>query len=90
MRHGAKWSKKKCSSVGCTNQGKRGGVCWRHGANRNAHDQSTAFGSEYDETTTTQTLPNQHASRATVREVQQGGSSVPGEVTILCQEIVEV
>ena len=48
------------------------------------------FGSEYDETTASQTLLNQRASRATVREVQQGGSRVPEEVAILCQEIVEV
>ena len=58
-----------------------------HGAYRNKHDESTALGSEYEKT---QTQPNQHASRATIKA--QGGSSVPGEVTIRCQcqEIVEV
>jgi len=88
IKHGAKT--KRCSSEGCTNKALRGGVCRRHGANRNTHDQSTAFGSEFERTTATQLLPNQRALRDTVREVQQGGSSVPGEVTILCQEIVEV
>ena len=87
MRHGAK--RKLCSIEGCTNHVKRGGVCWRHGANRNTHDESTAFGSEFDMTTASKTLPNQRASRAAVREGHER-SSVPGEVTILCQEIVEV
>ncbi len=32
MRHGAK--KKRCSSEGCKNEAKRGGVCIRHGAKR--------------------------------------------------------
>jgi len=62
-------------------------VCWRHGANRNTHDESTAFGSEFEMTTATQTLPNQRASRVANRGE---GSSVPEEVAILCQEIVEV
>jgi len=64
-------------------------VCWRHGAYRSTHDESTAFGSEFDMTTATQTIPNHRAPRAAVREGKEG-SSVPGEVTILCQEIVEV
>eukprot|EP00985_Skeletonema_marinoi_P035048 scaffold45473_cov175-Skeletonema_marinoi.AAC.1 len=51
---------------GCTNQAKRGGVCKRHGAYRNAHNESTAFGSELEKNTVTQTavtqiLPNQCA-----------------------------
>ena len=85
MKHRAK--KKRYSSDGCTNQAKVRGVCRRHGAYRNKHDESTALGSEYEKT---QTQPNQHASRATIKA--QGGSSVPGEVTIRCQcqEIVEV
>ena len=32
MRHGAKWYA--CSHEGCTNQAKKGGVCMRHGANK--------------------------------------------------------
>jgi hypothetical protein len=31
MRHGAKVSRKKCSSEGCTSYVQRGGVCWTHG-----------------------------------------------------------
>jgi len=73
MRHGAK--KKQCSSEGCTNQVVKRGVRKRHGAKSNTNDQSTAFGSEYEMTTATQTLPNQRASGAAVREGQgQGGS----------------
>jgi len=41
------------------NQVQRGGVCWRHGANRITHNESTAFGSEFEKTTETQTPPNQ-------------------------------
>jgi hypothetical protein len=37
-------------------------VCWRHGANRNRHDESTVFGLEFDMTTATQT----HNMRAVV------------------------
>jgi hypothetical protein len=43
-----------CSADGCTNQVIRRGVCKRHGAYHNPHDESTAFtlhGSRYDETT---------------------------------------
>ena len=72
-----------------SNDDKRRGVCRRHGANRNTYDESTAFGSEFDKTTATLTLPIERASRPAVRG-RQDGSSVPGEVTILCQEIVEV
>jgi hypothetical protein len=42
VKHGAKI--KRCSSEGCTNQVIKGGVCRRHGANRNPYDESTAFG----------------------------------------------
>ena len=87
-KHGAKVRRYRCSREGCTNQTKRGGVCWRHGAYRNAQDESTAFRSEYERTTATQTLPNQRTSRSSLSE--SGRRSVPGEVTILCQEIVEV
>eukprot|EP00984_Skeletonema_dohrnii_P025198 scaffold14311_cov150-Skeletonema_dohrnii-CCMP3373.AAC.5 len=91
IRHGAKWSKKKCSIEGCTNNSRRGGVCRRHEAYRATQDESTAFGSEFDITTETQSIPTQRASRATVREGHESErSSVPGEVAILCQEIVEV
>ncbi len=86
MRHGVKV--KRCSSEGCTNQAQRRGVCKRHGAYHNTQDESTAFGSEFETTTATQTLPNQRDSSAATNGVE--GSSVPGEVTIMCQEIVEV
>ena len=86
MRHGAK--KKLCRTEGCTNLAKRGGVCRRHGAYRNTQEESTAFGSEL-EMTTVQSLPNQRASRAAVRG-QEERNGVPGEVSIFCQEIVEV
>jgi len=73
MRHGAK--KMQCSSEGCINQVVKRGVRKMHGAKSNTNDQSTAFGSEYEMTTATQTLPNQRASGAAVREGQgQGGS----------------
>ena len=86
VKHGAKV--KRCSSEGCSNQAVRGGVCIRHGAYRNALDESTAFGSEYEKTTATKTLPNQRASRSSLRESER--ISVPEEVTILCQETAEV
>ena len=86
MKHGAKV--KLCRSEGCTNQAKKGGVCKRHGAYRNAQDESTAFGSEYERTTATQSLPNQRTSRSSLSE--SGRRIVPEEVTILCREIVEV
>ena len=90
-RHGAKVEVKKCSSEGCANQVKRGGVCIKHGAYRNTQDESTAFGSEFDMTTATQILTNQHASRATGSEGQEA-SRIPKEqeLAIRCQEIVEV
>ena len=90
IRHGAKVEYKRCSRQGCTNQSRRGGVCQRHGAYRNTNDESTAFGLGFDiMTNATHTLYNQRAFRATVREGQEG-DSVPEEVTILCEEIVEV
>ena len=82
VRHGAKT--KICSSAGCTNKSKRGGVCWRHGANR-THDGSTAFGSEYEKTTATVTLPHQRTAGAS----DEVSAKIPGEV-VICQEIVEV
>ena len=82
IKHGA--MKKRCSSAGCTNRAQGGGVYKKHGAYRNEQDESTAFGSELEKTTTTRTLPNQRSSRSSER------GSVPEEVTILCQEIVEV
>jgi hypothetical protein len=88
MRHGGKV--KQCSIEGCRNIVVKGGVCWRHGANRNTQDESTAFGSELELTnaTTTQIISHHRASRAAVRRQEE--STVPGEVTILCEEIVEV
>ena len=86
MRHGAKI--KLCNSEGCTNYAQKGGVCKRHGAHRNIQDESTAFGSEFEMTTATQTLPSQRASRAAVRG--QEDSSVPGEVSVFSREIVQV
>ena len=59
-----------------------------HCTYRNTQDESTAFGSEYEMTTATQTPINKRASRSALRESE--GGSVPKEVTILCQEIVEV
>ena len=88
MRHGAKVTVKLCSSEGCTNNAKKGGVCIRHGAYQIAQDESTAFGSKSELTTTTQTISHHRSYRAAIRG--QGGSNVPGEVTILCQEIAEV
>ena len=79
---------RQCSSKGCTNKAWKGGVCWRHGANRNTQDESTAFGSEFEMTTATQTISLHRASRAAIRG--QEGSRVPDEVTVLCEEIVEV
>ena len=52
-------------------------------------NQISAFGSEYGETTATQSIPNQRTSRVAARERQEG-SSIPEEVAILCREIVEV
>ena len=89
MRHGAKV--KLFSSEGCTNQVYSGGVCWRHGANRNRNPnvESTVFGSEYEKNTATLSHNNQHTSRGTLTR-QGRTSSVPGEVTIFCQEIEKV
>ena len=77
MKHGAKI--KLCSVEGCTNYSQRGGVCKRHGAYRNPHEESTAFtsclGSEFEKTTLTH--PNQGTS---VALASQG--SVPPEVAV--------
>ena len=76
MKHGAKV--KRCSVEGCTNHSKRGGVCYRHGAYRNPHEESTAFtscfGSDFDKTTATPDQRTQAASGI------QG--SVPAEVAV--------
>ena len=85
ISHGAKV--KLCSRKGCTNQSVRKGVCWRHGAYR-TQDESTAFGSELEKTTATQTISHHGTSRAAVRGQEE--SAVPEEVTIICEEIVEV
>ena len=83
IRHGAKI--KRCRIQGCLNQRRR-----KHGAYRNPLDEFTvlfgSLGSQFD--ATTPTLPHR-ASRAATRR-RQGRSSVPEEVTIVCQEIVEV
>eukprot|EP00984_Skeletonema_dohrnii_P026615 scaffold15968_cov70-Skeletonema_dohrnii-CCMP3373.AAC.1 len=83
MKHGAK--KKLCSSEGCTNQAKRGGVCLRHGASRTPYDGSTAFGSEYEKTTATLSLPHQSTADAS----NERSAGIPGEV-VICEQIVEV
>ena len=83
MRHGAK--RKQCSSEGCTNQAKKGGVCIRHGANHTSNDVSTAFGTELDETTALPSLLNRGNSIAS----HEPGVGVPTEV-LVSQEIVEV
>ena len=84
VRHGAK--RYRCSSEGCLKQARRGGVCARHGAYRNRQDESTAFGSEFEKTTASQAPTNQRDSGA----IPIGSGSVPGEVTILCQQVAEV
>jgi hypothetical protein len=70
VKHGAKIKRKLCGSDGCTNIVIKGGVCWRHGANRNSHDESTAFishfGSEFDKTTLTRS--NQRTAQVSVPE----------------------
>ena len=77
---------KRCTIEGCTNQVQQRGVCWRHGANRNPHDESTVFtlhGSKYDETTVT--LPNQRTVAASDNQAQ---SRNPPSV-ILCQHVTD-
>ena len=86
FKHGAKVKRKQCSSEGCTNKVVRGGVCRRHGAKVNSNDESTAFGSEFGQSTAAHS--NAHASEASI--TGRVGESVPGEVSILCQEIYEV
>jgi hypothetical protein len=89
IRHGAKDKLKRCSCKGCTNQSVRGGVCRRHGVYRNKNEESTAFGSEeFEEATVARSQLNQQASEPSITE--RGGQSIPGEVSIFCQEIVEV
>ena len=77
MKHGAK--AKQCSTEGCTNIAVKRGICKRHGACRNPHEESTAFtscfGSEFDKTTLTH--PNQRTPTASASQV-----SVPEEVVI--------
>ncbi len=81
VRHGA--TLKRCSTEGCESNAKKGGVCRRHGAYRNTNDESTAFGSELEETTTaTRFHTNEHASKAFITR-RGGEESVPGEVAIL-------
>ena len=89
VKHGAKVYPKRCSRDGCANRVVKGGVCVRHGAHRNANDESTAFGSELEQTTADQFQPNESAAGSSIlgQGVAQG---VPGEVAILCQEIVEI
>jgi len=85
IRHGATLTRKECSSEGCTNQVRNGGVCERHGSSRTPCDGSTAFGSEYEKTTATLSLPNQSTAGAS----DESSTGVPGEV-VICQEIEEV
>ena len=59
-------------------------MCKRHGAKVNPHDESTAFGLEYENTTVTN-LPHPN----TVDALDERATGVPGEV-VICQEIVEV
>eukprot|EP00984_Skeletonema_dohrnii_P000300 scaffold96_cov77-Skeletonema_dohrnii-CCMP3373.AAC.5 len=82
IRHGAKVKVKRCSSEGCTNQAQNGGVCCRHGASRTPCDGSTTFGSEYEKTTATLTLPS-------TANAGMSNERSTGEV-VICQEIVEV
>ena len=90
MRHGAKVNPKLCSSAGCTNQSKRGGVCVRHGAYSNSNEDSTAFtscfGSEFDKTTLTH--PNQRTPATSDTQ-----DSVPEQVVVcgvIAENVVEV
>ena len=57
-------------------------MCWRHGAYRNPHEESTAYtsvlGSDFDKTTLTRS--NQRNSAASAASVSQG--SVPEEVAV--------
>ena len=80
FRHGA--IRKRCSYEGCTNKAQRRGVCWRHGANCNQYDESTAFGSEFEDTTANLNLP-------TAGVLDERRTRVPGEV-VICKEVVEV
>jgi hypothetical protein len=85
-RHGAKIKVKKCIREGCTNNAQKGGVCKRHGASRTLHDETTAFGSEFEKTTATLTTLNQYNPAASD---ERKSSGVPEDV-VICQEIVEV
>ena len=58
----------------------------RHGASRTLHDETTAFGSEFEKTTATLTIPNRNNPAASD---ERKSSGVPEEV-VICQEIVEV
>ncbi len=70
------WGKgqRRCSSEGCANLARKGGVCWRHGTNRrNPNEESTAFtscvGSEFEKTTATpHPSQTQHASTLPTRD----------------------
>ena len=85
IRHGTKV--KRCSKERCTNTVVKGGVCSRHGAYHNTNDESTAFGSEFEQTTATLPQPNDHNSGPCI--IGQEGRRAPGEVAIVCQEILE-
>ncbi|KAK1748109.1 hypothetical protein QTG54_000048 [Skeletonema marinoi] len=74
IRHGAKV--KQCISEGCANNAQKGGVCRRHGASRTLHDETTAFGSEFEKTTATLTTPNQNNPAASD---ERKSSGVPEE-----------
>ena len=87
IKHGTKKTVKLCSSVGCTNRSKRGGVCREHGAYRaSSNDESTAFGSGLEKTTATHIS---HQSAASGVDSDKRGTGVPGEV-VICQEVVEL
>ena len=90
LRHGAKVKIKLCSQEGCTNKVKKGGVCRRHGAYRNTNDESTAFGSELEQTAAARSQPSERASSSLSIIKKDAVQGVPGEVAILCHEIFEV
>jgi hypothetical protein len=63
---------KLCTKGGCTNHAKKGGVCRRHEAYCKTNDESTAFGSEFEQQTTIQSQPRQNLpSRDEVEKASQ-------------------
>ena len=90
-RHGAKRKIKLCSSEGCTNHAKRGGVCIKHGAKVTRKQRKQCSSEGCTNIAQRGGVCKKHGAQVTRKQCRiDGGTNVPEEAIILCQEIVEV